>query len=108
MGIRKTSRRGQGLSEYGLVLGLVAVVSIAALSSTGNAVQGLLGQITGAVAAGTNPCDLQGCYQPCVDAYYASSQGAAELAAGIACIQTCDQAYSSANCDQQQNGEVAP
>lgn len=104
MGIRRTSRKGQGLSEYGLVLGLVAVVSIAALSSTGSAVSGLLGQITGAVAAGTNPCDYQGCYQTCYDAYVTAGQTPEALAAGIACVQTCETAYASNNCAEQEQG----
>lgn len=33
---------GQGLVEYGLVLGLIAVVAIGALSATGQGVNGLL------------------------------------------------------------------
>lgn len=100
--MRRTSRRGQGLSEYGLVLGLVAVVSIAALSSTGNAVQGLLGQITGAVASGTNPCDLEGCRQTCIDSYLAGAQDETALIAVLQCLTTCNQAFNSSNCTEEE------
>lgn len=100
--IRRTSRRGQGLSEYGLVLGLVAVVSIAALSSTGSAVQGLLGQITGAVAAGTNPCDVEGCRQTCIDAFLASSMSVADRIAVSDCMSTCFQSFNAANCSEEE------
>lgn len=99
--IRRASRKGQGLSEYGLVLGLVAVVSIAALSSTGNAVQGLLGQISGAVAAGTNPCDIDGCQQTCIEAFFASSMSVADRIAVSGCMDTCFQSFSAANCSEE-------
>lgn len=33
---------GQGLVEYGLILGLIAVVAIASMSATGQGVNGLL------------------------------------------------------------------
>ena len=102
---RGARRRGQGLSEYGLVLGLVAVVAITALSSTGGAVSGLIGQIAGAVSAGSNPCDVQGCTQGCIDAFNAAGGYDADpsvLRAGRACVGTCFRSYSGANCNAQQ------
>lgn len=36
---------GQGLVEYGLILGLIAVVAIAALNTTGQNVNGLLNTV---------------------------------------------------------------
>ena len=36
---------GQGLVEYGLILGLIAVVAIAALNSTGQQVNGLVQKV---------------------------------------------------------------
>jgi len=36
---------GQGLVEYGLILGLIAVVAIAALTSTGSQVNGLIQKV---------------------------------------------------------------
>ena len=43
---------GQALAEYGLILGLVAVVAIAALTLLGTAISGKLGDITGAFGGG--------------------------------------------------------
>ena len=47
MSRRRANRHneGQGLVEYGLILGLIAVVSIAALNSTGNSVNGLIQKV---------------------------------------------------------------
>jgi pilus assembly protein Flp/PilA len=36
---------GQGLVEYGLIIGLVAVVVIAALTLMGNSINGLFGRV---------------------------------------------------------------
>jgi pilus assembly protein Flp/PilA len=36
---------GQGLVEYGLILGLIAVVAIAALNATGTSVNGLIQKV---------------------------------------------------------------
>jgi pilus assembly protein Flp/PilA len=47
----KRTRKGQGLVEYGLILGLIAVVAIGALSSTGGSVAGLLNTIAASIAA---------------------------------------------------------
>ena len=43
--ITRLRRRGQGLVEYGLILGLIAVVAIAALSSTGTQVNALVQKV---------------------------------------------------------------
>ena len=37
---------GQGLAEYGLILALIAVVCIAALTTLGTDLQGILGQVS--------------------------------------------------------------
>jgi pilus assembly protein Flp/PilA len=36
---------GQGLVEYGLIIGLIAVVVIAALTLMGNSINGLFGRV---------------------------------------------------------------
>ncbi len=46
------SEEGQALAEYGLILGLIAVVAIAALTLLGTALSGQLGSITGAFGGG--------------------------------------------------------
>lgn len=38
---------GQGLAEYGLLIALIAVVCIAALTTLGGAISGVLGGISG-------------------------------------------------------------
>lgn len=38
---------GQGLVEYALILGLIAVVAIAALSASGTSIQSMFGTISG-------------------------------------------------------------
>lgn len=43
---------GQALAEYGLILGLIAVVAIAALGFLGVAISGQLGSITAALPGG--------------------------------------------------------
>ena len=46
---RFQSEKGQALAEYGLILALIAVVSIAALGLLGTAIAGKLGAITTAL-----------------------------------------------------------
>jgi Flp pilus assembly pilin Flp len=46
MAARFEREEGQGLTEYGLILALVALVSIAGLTALGLAVAGFLGGIT--------------------------------------------------------------
>lgn len=41
----RLDEEGQGLVEYGLILGLIAVVAIAALNSTGNSVNNLIQKV---------------------------------------------------------------
>jgi pilus assembly protein Flp/PilA len=41
----RRDEEGQGLVEYGLILGLIAVVAIAALNATGTSVNGLLQKV---------------------------------------------------------------
>jgi pilus assembly protein Flp/PilA len=43
---------GQALAEYGLILGLIAVVAIAALTLMGTLIAGELGNITDALGGG--------------------------------------------------------
>ncbi len=40
---------GQGLAEYGLILALIAVVCIAALTTMGTSLSGILGQVNTAL-----------------------------------------------------------
>lgn len=44
------NEEGQGLVEYGLILGLIAIVAIAALSAMGGSVQSIFGTVSNAVA----------------------------------------------------------
>lgn len=46
----KTSERGQGLTEYAIVLSLVAVAAIAATAFLGGAVKSRIAGLTGAIA----------------------------------------------------------
>ncbi len=43
---------GQALAEYGLILGLIAVVAILALTAMGAAISGQLGSISSALGGG--------------------------------------------------------
>ncbi len=45
---------GQGMVEYGLILGLIAIVVIAALTATGGSLKSLFGTVGGTVATVTN------------------------------------------------------
>lgn len=45
---RRDDEEGQGLAEYGLILALIAVVSIAALTLLGTNIAGTLDSINGA------------------------------------------------------------
>ena len=104
-GIRRN--RGQGLSEYGLVLGLIAVIAIAALASTGDATSGILGSVSGAVAAASNPCDFGGCANTCQRAYAADmeahgGQGSnTAYVAAVNCIDVCISAYLGGHCEPE-------
>ncbi len=44
---------GQGLVEYALIIGLIAIVAIAALSSAGSSVSGLFSNINNELANNT-------------------------------------------------------
>jgi pilus assembly protein Flp/PilA len=46
------NEEGQALAEYGLILGLIAVVCIIALGVLGTAISGQLGSIAGALPGG--------------------------------------------------------
>ena len=50
--IQFKDEEGQALAEYGLILGLIAVVAIAALTLLGTAVSGQLGTISSALGGG--------------------------------------------------------
>ena len=47
--VRK-DEEGQGLVEYGLILGLIAVVAIAALNATGTSVNGLIQKVASSLS----------------------------------------------------------
>jgi len=49
---RLHSEDGQALTEYGLILGLIAVVCLVALGAVGAAVSGQLDSITSAIGGG--------------------------------------------------------
>jgi len=52
MFVRFKDDEGQALAEYGLILGLIAVVAIAALTALGLGIGGKLGSITSALGGG--------------------------------------------------------
>ena len=52
---RLQDEEGQALVEYGLILGLIAVVCIIALTGIGLAVSGQLDFITSAIGGGGSP-----------------------------------------------------
>jgi pilus assembly protein Flp/PilA len=43
--VQRRDDEGQGLVEYGLILGLIAVVAIAALNATGTSVNALIQKV---------------------------------------------------------------
>lgn len=47
--MKMTSERGQGLTEYVIILALIAVTSIVALKAFGHSVRILFGQVTSAM-----------------------------------------------------------
>ncbi len=52
---RFSDEDGQALAEYGLILGLIAVVSIIALTGIGLAISGQLDAVSGALGGGGSP-----------------------------------------------------
>lgn len=64
-------RKGQGLAEYGLIIGLIAVICIASLNATGGSIKGLLELCHTAAAGGTGDgctgmdCGSQSCVLTC-------------------------------------------
>jgi pilus assembly protein Flp/PilA len=48
--IQRKDEEGQGLVEYGLILGLIAVVAIAALNATGSQVNSLLQKVAASLS----------------------------------------------------------
>ena len=52
---RAVLQEGQALIEYALVLGLVAVLTVAALQATGANVSGLLNKISTSMSSVSNP-----------------------------------------------------
>lgn len=50
--VRYKDEEGQALAEYGLILGLIAVIAIAALTLMGTLIAGKLGSITSALGGG--------------------------------------------------------
>lgn len=47
------NEEGQGMVEYGLILGLIAIVVIAALSATGTSLKGLFGGVAQSIQTAT-------------------------------------------------------
>jgi len=47
----KKDDEGQGLVEYGLILGLIAVVAIAALNATGGSVNALIQKVASSLSS---------------------------------------------------------
>ncbi|MFQ5351622.1 MAG: Flp family type IVb pilin [Candidatus Binatia bacterium] len=45
----RKDEEGQGLAEYGLILALIAVVCVAALTTLGTSVSGLLDTLSGSI-----------------------------------------------------------
>ncbi|HEX9744748.1 MAG TPA: Flp family type IVb pilin [bacterium] len=43
------NQKGQGLTEYALIIALVAIVAVAALTLLGGQIDAIFGQITGAL-----------------------------------------------------------
>jgi pilus assembly protein Flp/PilA len=49
--LRMKSEKGQGMVEYGLIIGLVAIVVIGALIALGGGLNGIFGRINGAISS---------------------------------------------------------
>ena len=49
--LKRKDEEGQGLVEYGLILGLIAVVAIAALNATGGSVNDLVQKVANSLAS---------------------------------------------------------
>jgi pilus assembly protein Flp/PilA len=49
--IRHYDHDGQGLVEYGLILGLITIVCIAALSASGNQVNGIIQKVASSLSS---------------------------------------------------------
>lgn len=49
------NEEGQGMVEYGLILGLIAIVVIAALTATGGSLKSLFNVSSDKIAGTTNP-----------------------------------------------------
>lgn len=47
-----SSQKGQGLSEYGLIIALIAVVCILAVTTLGQGIRGKFDELTGALGGG--------------------------------------------------------
>ena len=99
------SRRGQGLSEYGLVLVLISLVGILSLTTTSNQINSILGSVNGALGTASNPCDMAGCQQGCYQTAESTIQagGGGMVPPGVIiayqhCMQTCAQNAMDANC----------
>lgn len=45
------SKKGQGMVEYGLIIGLIAIVVIGALAALGGGLEGIFERITGELAS---------------------------------------------------------
>jgi len=50
--VRYKDEEGQALAEYGLILGLIAIVAIAALTLLGTAISGQLDEVTAGLGGG--------------------------------------------------------
>ena len=48
--LRSRSDEGQGLVEYGLILGLITIVCIAALSASGRQVNGIIQKVASSLS----------------------------------------------------------
>lgn len=49
--LKRKDEEGQGLVEYGLILGLIAVVAIAALNATGGSVNSLVQKVAASLSS---------------------------------------------------------
>ncbi len=51
----RTSKKGQGMVEYGLIIGLIAIVVIVALTAMGGGLNGIFERITGELGDAVAP-----------------------------------------------------